>query len=239
MSRPPVAYRLVQKARDSERPDEYEDAVEIQTGEWPVCAAVADGATESMYAKQWAETLVRGLVHHEVGTRDELEGVASSIRQDFHDRFDEATDSQPWYVSAKATEGAYATALGLVLEHGGRWRAVSIGDCCLFHVRDDHLHTVWPIDSVEAFDHRPELFPSLPSSEGPHTDATSGEWMVGDSFLLATDAVAQWLLRKGEQGTIWSDVLHRGKEGLEDAFVAARQKGNLRSDDATLLILDV
>lgn len=226
-------------ARDPDRPDEYEDAADIQADVWPVRAAVADGATESMYAKRWADTVARGLVTHEAGTRDKLQTVASTIQQAFHDRFKEAPEAKPWYVSAKATEGAYAATLGLVIEGGGTWRAVSIGDCCLFHVRENHVQTVWPIASVEAFDHRPELFASRPTVEMPHPDATRGEWKAGDSFLLATDAVAEWLLHDVEQGNVWSDVLDREEEGIENAFSAARRKGVLRSDDATLLIIDV
>lgn len=239
MSRPSVASRLVRQARDPERPGEYEDALEIRADEWPVRAALADGATESMYAKRWADALVQGLVSHKVGTEGEVRTVASTIQEDFHDQLSEAPESQPWYVTAKETEGAYATVLSLAIERGGTWRAVSIGDCCVFHVREDRLQTAWPIDSAEAFGHRPDVFPSLPSSEVPQPHTASGEWTEGDSFVLATDAVAQWLLREGEEGNIWSDIIWREKEDIEAALLAARQNGDLQSDDATLLILDV
>lgn len=55
----------------------------------------------------------------------------------------------PWYAEEKRDLGAFATFLGLsfrprVEGPGGWWRAVAVGDCGLFHTRDEQLLRAFP-----------------------------------------------------------------------------------------------
>lgn len=239
MSGPSVAGRLATVPRDPERPEEYEDAAEARTEDWPLCAAIADGATESMFAKEWAQTVARTLVKRRVGTEGSFRSAVSTMREDFQNRIENGPTARPWYVVAKATEGAYATTLSLVLDRDRTWRAVSIGDCCLFHLRERRLRTAWPMDSADAFTHRPALLSSHSSGQDLRPQGISGEWTADDSFVLATDAVAEWLLNEVDPGSRLFDLLDRETEEIEDVLSTARRDDSLRADDATLLILDV
>jgi hypothetical protein len=208
---------------------DYEDAASIADRNWPVRAAVADGATESVYAGLWADMLVDTFV--EVGPDPAALISAVQTRQsEWHAAVQERAAEQPWYVQAKAEEGAFATGLVLSVHDDGTWAAASIGDCGLFHLQDDDAQG-WPTDDPEAYTNRPALIPSRGADRIPTPDTTSGRWTPGDTFLLATDAVAAWLLRVGPRTVLDADA------SVDARVETARADETLRNDDATLLIL--
>jgi hypothetical protein len=213
---------------------DYEDAAAVSEDAWPVCAAVADGATESAFARTWAKRLVRGIVDSEATTADVLRGAIPDWQAEWRDAVRERATERPWYVTAKAAEGAFAAVLGLSLHADGRWRAVSVGDCCLFQVRDEALVRSWPFAAADAFTNRPRLVSSQSSSAVPVPDATTGSWQTGDQFLLATDAVAAWLM--DEDPTVVGAL---SPAAFRERVKAARADGALRNDDATLLVLEL
>jgi hypothetical protein len=144
----------------------------------------------------------------------------------------ERAAEQPWYVQAKAEEGAFATGLVFSVHDDGTWAAASIGDCCLFHLRGETVQA-WPTDDPEAYTNRPDLIPSRGADRIPTPDTTTGRWVPGDTFLLATDAVAAWLLRAGPRSVLEADA------SFEATVETARADATLRNDDATLLILEL
>lgn len=210
-----------------------EDAAALAIDDWPVCAAVADGATESVFAGDWAERLAQGLVQ----AAATAPGALRTVIPDWQDEWTRSVRSRarerPWYVSAKAAEGAFAAVLGLSFRADGQWRAVSVGDCCFFHVRDGALVQSWPYETPDAFTNRPALVPSRSDQTVPVPDTTSGSWHPTDRFVLATDAGAAWLLRAG------LDPLQGPPEAVRDRVEAARADGSLRNDDITFLVLDL
>lgn len=212
---------------------DYEDAAAITTDDWPVCAAVADGATESAFARTWARRLVRGLTEQTVTSAEAFGDRVRDWQEEWQAGATERAADQPWYVAAKAAEGAFAAVLGLSLYADGRWRAVAVGDCCLFHVRDGALVQSWPFASRDAFTNRPALVPSRPDRVVPTPDTTGGSWHSNDRFALATDAGAAWLLGEG------LDPLRDGSEAAHDRVEAARADGTLRNDDVTFLVMDL
>lgn len=211
-----------------------EDAADVRVEAWPVRAAVADGATESAFAGLWARTLVEELLAQPAATEEAYAAAVEAGRASWAAAVADRLDDRPWYVRAKAEEGAYATALGVALHEDGTWAAVAAGDCCLFHLRDERPVATWPYDAPDAFTNRPSLVPSRPGRPVPAPRTTSGRWQSGDALLLATDAVAAWLLRRGPT---------RGLEVPPSTFGEvvehARAKGVLRNDDATLLVLTI
>ena len=44
----------------------------------------------------------------------------------------------------------------------GTWRAIAVGDSCIFQVRDEQLNASFPITEPGAFGHSPPLVPSKP-----------------------------------------------------------------------------
>lgn len=217
---------------------DYEDAAAVRGEEWPVCAAVADGATESAFAGQWARTLVNELVAADAMTEPSFVSAVTDGQREWQSTVREGDRETPWYVTAKVAEGAYATALGLSVHPDGAWQAVSVGDCCLFHVREDTVQTAWPMDTPEAFTHRPVLLSSLEENSVPPLHTASGPWRAGDTFALMTDAVAAWLLEGRERGEDLAEVLRLDPEDFRERVETARETGDLRNDDATLLVLE-
>jgi len=245
--RPVVQSRILAAPKEGASREEYEDATAVRDKRWPVRAAVADGATESAFAGAWAETLAEGLVSV-AATPEALVEALPDWQADWAEAFADRTESLPWYGAAKAREGAFATLLGLELRPDGHWRAVSVGDGLLFHLRDETLQDPWPHTSPDALTNRPVLLSSRPDPRGPAPEdcwSTRGRWEAGDAFLLATDAVGAWLLRAGQPESSSEERLAPTavRTWSEEAFRAtlreARADGCLRNDDSTLLVLEV
>jgi hypothetical protein len=214
------------------RADEYEDAAAVSANTFPTYAAIADGATESAFARRWAQLLVRGCVEAQVASAAELKGQLPAWQTAWHEAVAARTTEAPWYAAAKAEEGAYAALLTLTAMADGRWRAVAVGDCCLLHLRDDALHAAWPLDVPSQFTHRPDLLASRSDAPLPPMLERTGNWQPGDVLVLATDALAAWLLAADPARALdWT------KAAFLDAVTKARDDGTLRNDDVTALIL--
>ncbi|RMH50967.1 MAG: hypothetical protein D6685_17680 [Bacteroidetes bacterium] len=209
---------------------EYEDAWAVSSS--PLRAAVADGATESAFARAWAEQLVRGAVAHGVSRAGALAAVLPTWQAAWARAVADRLPALPWYAAAKAEQGAFAALLSLAVAPDGTWQALAVGDCCLLHVRDAALVMAWPLDDPAAFSHRPALLASRETGPAAPVETTEGTWHPGDVFLLATDALAAWLLRTDPAAPLgWTDADFRRHVD------AARADGTLRNDDVTLVRL--
>jgi len=244
MRSPSVVHRSLAVPRAGSEEAEYEDAVATAADDWPVCAAVADGATESVFARSWAEHLARGLVDRRATAPEVLREAVADGQKAWQPTVRDRAEEEPWYVSAKAAEGAFAALLGLSLYTDGQWRAASVGDCCLFHLREGGLLQSWPFETPDAFTNRPALVPSRSDQTVPAPETATGTWQPQDLFLLATDAVAAWLLRadasedEGVQ-TRLSGVADWDEDTFRQIVDTARNEGGLRNDDTTLLVIHV
>jgi hypothetical protein len=231
---PPLCCRTFALPKRGSSIAEYEDAA--ATAPAVGRFAVADGATESADSGRWARLLAEAFVDPTTApwSADWLAGP--------HGRWADGgpgTD-RPWYAEVKRSEGAFATLLGLEVR-GQRWRAVAVGDCCLFRVRSGGLISSFPLEQAADFGNRPALIGS--SGGDPDWLRCHGRWRPGDHFLLATDALGQWLLRLTEVGTPpWDEIDHLVAAADSNAAFAAwvedgRDHRDLRNDDATLLVL--
>lgn len=214
-------------------PDEYEDATAppAAASDGTVRAALADGATESAFAGAWARTLVEEFIGANVTVPETFAESIHRTRRVFGRRIAEHATDLPWYAAAKAEEGAFAAFLGLVLYPNGAWRAVAVGDCCLFHLRDGERLMSWPLDDPDDFGNRPDLLGSRLDASQPDAETTSAQWSPGDRFLLASDALAAYLLAHEP-----ADVTGLNADAFA-AFVAAARDHGMRNDDVTLVEL--
>jgi hypothetical protein len=206
--------------------------------------AVADGASESAFAGLWARLLVEGFVAAPRPRQPAtwLDGqrrrwAAEVMPLDL-----------PWYAEMKRLEGAYATLLGLSVrgptgDRPGRWRAVAVGDSCLFQVHAGEKARSFPVSRSSEFGNQPGLIGSR-GGPGPLPVWDAGSLLAGDRLLLMTDALAQWFLRVHEEGRRpWDElaaVLSPGQP--ESAFAAwiedLRRGEEMRNDDVTLLAIE-
>jgi len=227
-----VASHIIAFPKPGHTPAEYEDAHALAADGWPVRAAVADGATESAFAGAWARTLAEAYVRDPQPMVDPASWL-QTCRQDWAAVLAQDTKPMPWYAAAKAAEGAHAAFLGVSLRPDGSYIAHAVGDCCVVHLRDGVLHRAWPIDDPDAFTHHPELLSSRDGAPAPTFESTVGEVAPGDSFWLATDAVAAYLMRENRGATLAAAPPDERAAILR----AAQMDGLLRNDDSTVLML--
>jgi hypothetical protein len=212
--------------------------------------AVADGASESMLSGLWADLLVRTWCkarRRSMAQILEAAGAAWEIELAAYLEGRER-DARPiqWFEEPGLDRGAFSTLLGLafnsVTHTHGSWTATALGDTCLFQVRDDALLAAFPLKHPDEFDNAPRLVPSRPGDPGRvlgALDAETGDWRTGDTFFLATDAVAAWFLRSVHAGgSPWRTLAELG-----DAFAPwvdeRRHAAELRNDDVTILRIEV
>ena len=238
--------------------DEYEDASRViypqrigASGRRMARAAVSDGASESAFAREWANVLVDAFVTRPMdvsGLSEEALNVWLALAQEeWHDLV--PWDRIPWHGEAKAQAGAFATLLGLTFgsTRGNTrrlcWRAVAVGDSCLFVVRDGGLELSFPLDDAATFDNSPSLVCSNPDNAEElwgHVRRHGGECGAGDFFILASDAVACWFLaRSAAREKPWETLLTLDNAGWGTWVEEQRRTGLMRNDDVTLVIIEV
>jgi hypothetical protein len=225
--------------------EEYEDAwAQRQTRTPPpggIRVAVADGATESSFAKLWAVLLAQSYVRTEVAGAEFLARLGAARRL-WRSRL--AGRRLPWFASEKAEQGAFAAFLGVEIDaHNNRWTALAVGDCCLMQVDDVgkrmRVLQAFPLQQSSQFTMSPYLIGSRSNGEPPNEriQLSKGSLRDGDMLLLATDAVAAWLLRRHEEGRPLWRWLYRKLSTPESfaAMVTYGRKNGLRNDDCTLV----
>jgi len=203
--------------------------------------AVADGATESSFAKLWAVLLAESYVRSEVTGAEFFERLEPARRL-WRQRL--AGRPLPWFASEKAEQGAFAAFLGVQIDaHNNRWTALAVGDCCLMQVDDVgkrmRVLKAFPLEKSSQFTMSPYLIGSRSNGEPPNEriQISKGSLRDGDMLLLATDAVAAWLLKRHEDGRPLWRWLYRKLRTPESfaALVAYGRKNGLRNDDFTLV----
>ncbi|MFJ2783243.1 MULTISPECIES: hypothetical protein [unclassified Streptomyces] len=164
-----------------------------------------------------------------------------------------------WYEQPGLDKGAFATLMAVHLtadsaEPAARkdirhwtWRAFALGDTCLFHLRDGGLVTSFPLTDGDGFGITPQLLGSRNRDAtliADRASTASGELHAGDELLLATDALAAWLLShpdvdSGGAGRQLGSLADLGDEDFADWVESERDKSRMRNDDVALLRLRV
>ena len=253
--RPPRSYWL---PKAGNRPDEYEDAARAvypqrigASGRRTVRVVVADGASESAFAREWANVLSDAFVDRPLDlrnlTEESLYAWLAAAQAEWHAGV--PWDRVPWHGEAKARAGAFASLMGLTVGAAPddarqlRWQAVAVGDSCLFIVRDGRLFLSFPLEDAAQFDNNPDLVCSNPDNVGElwaGVRRQSGECAAGDLFILASDALACWFLERSADGEKPWETLLALDSSEWDAWVEKQQRaGAMRNDDTTLVIIAV
>jgi len=217
---------------------EYEDAAAADdtAGRF----AVADGASESISAGEWAQMLADAYV---AGPPDEknfaewLHPIQKKWQSNLSRR------PAPWYIEEKLRDGAFAAFLGLFVEEPDKsavasWHALAVGDCCLFRIRADAEVRSFPMESAGGFDTRPDLVNSRRSrSTGPKK--CTGSFRRGDQLLLMTDALAHWFLTEHEADRKpWRELNRLTNDEFGGWIETLRKARQLKNDDVTLLLIE-
>ncbi len=227
--------------------EEYEDAYASDSTNGVF--AVADGATESSFSDVWAKALVKTFVENPPGfvtnDRDVMKGILQLARAQWYSSIDWTT--LPWFQKNKAMLGSYSTLLGLqidLLDEKRRFRCMTIGDSCMFHITGDRMES-FPFSDSTDMSNTPRLMWSGRGFMGaqakevdiPGIEVKYGKLRVGDRIVLATDAIAKWML-KHKADKPWQDLLSHG--GDFDSYVGDLiSSGQVKNDDVTLVFITV
>lgn len=230
--------------------DRCEDsfAYDVSTGLF----AVADGASQTSFSGIWSSLLVKQFVSEPLIENDEFE-VDRWVRraQRKYERAAPAESELPPLVRAKARKGSAATFLGIQLvpasesdpseEAVAQCRVIAIGDCCLLHFRPSALSvSSLFIQTADDFDAMPMCFLSKdfdPAGCPLRVDHIYAR--QGDILVLATDAVAKWLLPCLDELRVerLSVLLSQTVESWPWHVECLRRAGHIVDDDSTALVI--
>ncbi|WP_280276692.1 hypothetical protein [Nocardia wallacei] len=204
--------------------------------------AVADGATDAGRAGTWAEILVDAFVRNwpapvDIFAPNHLAALREQWRSEVY------RPDLPFHATWKLDLRPGAAAfVGVEVDWRARtYSAVAVGDCCLLHIRGDELVTVGPIDDWKEFGSRPQLVKAAAGEETFRRAVwrNAGRYESADVLLLASDALAQCLLRRFQECDAadietWDTGL---RNGFAEWVSARRAHGELNNDDTTMCMV--
>ena len=205
--------------------------------------AVADGATEASFSREWAKQLVRAFAAKKLSipiALDELKPLQIKWDKFVH------RQSLPWYAEEKASSGAFAAFVGLEFFQEKKWRATAAGDSCLVQVRGNLIIKAFPLADSASFGNRPHLLSSISSANGNSKELVmycDGTWGCEDVFFLMTDALACWFFKELERGNKPWNLLRdlETQDGVTfPKFIdTLRSERLMKNDDVTLVRIDI
>ncbi|MBF0556406.1 MAG: protein phosphatase 2C domain-containing protein [Nitrospirae bacterium] len=240
--------------KNGNQPGDYADAYGFNNN--TLC--IADGATESIFSKEFANMLVDSFISGAAPENSGLKQAMQAAIESSSAKWSELllTRTLPWYAEEKAAQGSHAafTCVRLAPIAGQpskkrlffqkiayKWEAAAVGDVCVFIVSDDCLIDAFPIDSSAEFDNSPCLISSLRGADDAHIVTKSGELRQGDMVFLLSDALAEWFLRSREDGfSPWKTLSRIKSEAAFRLFIERlRETKQMKNDDATLLSVTI
>lgn len=217
--------------RDS-RPEENEDsaAENAVTGRF----AVSDGASTAARSEVWSRLLADAYVS---GDNPLADDTLAALRRAWSERVH--VPNLAWHAREKLTRGSAATFLGLRVDADG-YHMTAVGDSCLFHISGGDLVFAGPLTEWTQFSRFPELVHTTPDLPVPSEQVRSagGPLASGDVLLLATDAVAKYLLRwHSDTGELPPILDHLGDNEQFAGFVGRARAQGLDNDDSTVCVV--
>lgn len=218
--------------------------------------AIADGATRSFYPAEWARLIVEHFCNNPSDLNKSLflnsnwEEWLMPIQQEWYADIErEVEKSEKYYVKNRFAkkEAAGSTFVGMEFNYVAEnkqlhWQAMIVGDSCLFHVTKDTLES-FLLTKSEEFTNFPECFASFSKDNHFTPKFISGEAKNGDVFLLATDALAKWILQQKEGKNwekVWNTFISLESEDDFERFIYNIRNDQhipLDDDDVTLVVI--
>jgi hypothetical protein len=205
-------------------------------------AAVADGASSSSFSGLWARMLTQSFVDKPFRTDAQLRTRLPKLMV----RWCEHVFGRdlPWHALERAKRGAFAALAGVEIASGrpAAWRGFALGDSCILQVRGGKVIFAAPISESRGFTNDPVLISTEAERNagvGTNRRPIGGVLLPGDTLLLATDALAQFVLAAAERGTARLDVLLDALERGGAHIHAGRAAGSLRNDDVAAVLIRV
>ncbi|GLV58005.1 hypothetical protein KDH_48390 [Dictyobacter sp. S3.2.2.5] len=231
-----------------------EDAYGISPGDGLL--AVADGVGTTLFSNVWARHLVDHFLAVPLLSEDpfEVEWWLRVAQEQFQQSLP-PLDGMPWNVKQKVqNEGSFSTLATLrMLATAGEGEHASLqaqmlvfGDSCIFiHKAAAAAVLSFPLAQVSDFDQPPISLPSKLSAFHRYFHRAQThciDLQAGDRVLLATDAVARWIIdaenRVGESAlSAFHSIAGQTAESWLNFVAACRASGSMIDDDCTAILL--
>jgi hypothetical protein len=211
--------------------------------------AVADGVSDSAFQSLWANILVNSFVAKARTTqsfsRDWLVNWLQTQQNVWNSQVN--WETIPWHGRMKAQQtGGQATFLGIrILPDKRAWIGIAMGDCNLFRFgKDGRLKETVPNHRSADFSNATQAFSSTLDNQDhmiSQVKMIQGAFDPGDSLVLATDAMARWILEGLEDKTDpLLEIPTSDEPGVFNQWVSTqRQSGALKDDDTSLLLIQL
>ena len=240
-----IQVKEFQAPKNGSTPQECQDAVAWDENK--SIFAIADGVSDSAFQRLWANLLVNSFVAkaqtQQNFTMDWLAAWLLAEQKEWYSRV--KWDDIPWHGRLKAQQtGGQATFLGIrLLPEKRSWVGVAIGDCNLFRFGDDHtFKESIPIKRSADFSNVTQAFSSISQNPDQIFDQVKliqGVYEPGDYLILATDAIALWILDRLEaKRDPLGEIPPSDEPSAFNRWVSAqRQKGWIKDDDTSILMI--
>lgn len=218
---------------------------------------VSDGASSSLFSSLWSNILCQSVIENVPDPMDHFNFPKwlERVRGKWINGID--LNNLSWYQKPKMASGAFATLVWATIDQSVeipddldedvpldsaffRIYGYALGDACLLHFHSGRLVHSIPVARSEDFDSTPPLVGSvnlgvdLTASFVPiDFVAPEGDWIV-----LATDAMAQWILSQCENGSApdWREFWNQTPEQYDELVERIRLEQQIRVDDSTVLL---
>ncbi len=214
--------------------------------------ALSDGAGTTLFSNVWAQVLVDQFVTLPLLNDDpfEVEWWIRQAQETYKARV-AALGVMSWNVLQKAqNEGSYATLATLRIINANTAFAKAeflvTGDSCVFveSARTGRVQS-FPLTQERDFDRAPICFPSKLSLFNRYFHRSLScdfDLMSGDIIVLATDAVARWIISAGKgRFATFEDALHEviAQTPLtwEQFVLDCRRQAEMIDDDSSALVI--
>jgi hypothetical protein len=211
--------------------------------------ALADGAGTTLFSREWARFLVQQYISTPFFSANpfELQWWIELAQKGFAKQELDVT-SLPWTLQKKAREGSASTFAALCITSvqaaSVSAQAFVLGDTCIF-IGKEATQTVhaFPLLETAEFEKAPNCFSSLPRkfSRSHHRCLSHQVQLCGnDIIILATDAVARWLLSHTDASTRWRAF--QGLAGMSETtwgpfIIGCRERREMADDDSTIIVV--
>ena len=234
--------------KEAETPDDCQDAYAQNDGKGRY--AIADGVTRSFFPKEWATLLVEDFCEsiNLSSAKTDWKDWIGPIQQKWYEQIEEKVSERNLFYltnSFNSRESAVSTFIGIEFnKDNSAWEAMIVGDSCLFHKSNSGFESYLIEDSAH-FTNHPEVFASFAKDDHSEPTFIHGNANPGDTFILATDALAKWILEHKEIGKLDAALDRLKAIETDEKFYQfvheARHDEAIRlvNDDVTLTLISV
>lgn len=210
--------------------------------------AVADGVGTASFANIWSRILVNRFVKEPLMSEHpfEVEWWVRRAQDEYVQNKQTRPEAVPDFAKEKAREGSRSTLATIRFTEADDARAeailLAVGDSDIFIARNGTSEIkAFPLEKASEFDARPIILPTrlIEFDRAFHRCQIRREELhVGDTLILATDAVSKWILSQPNPREAFEQVSSiRPGEGWKDFIESCRKEDTIVDDDSTALVI--